>query len=126
MVCFVGCFVNGDNICYAGTSGAEFYFGTGLPPNKKELLPVNEETLTKISMFKEKFYTNLNNNGIYFQDNGGANDYIFTPFWGNDDNLKKLITDAINQAIASIPDIMDHIEVAYSRDAVDITPKRNK
>ena len=57
-------------------------------------------------------------NGVFWQPNGEASDFVSTPFWGNDEKVKIKVMEALNEVKLYVPH--DQIKVFNNIDSLDI------
>ena len=103
-----------------GSNGAVLYKGATMPPSEGcEIFPFNENELKQFRTFMSEMYKRLENvKGIFWQPNGEADDFVATPFWGNNMNVKDKVMKVFYELWQSLP----HNELNYfeNMDALDI------
>lgn len=109
-----------NNAYILGSTGSVLYKGTTMPPEHGcEIYPFNRGEVSQFRNFMAEMHKKLYGvKGIFWQPNGEASDFVSTPFWGNDTNLRQKVMDAFYDVKLYMPH--DKIKGFDNIDALDI------
>lgn len=103
-----------------GSTGTVLYKGTTMPPcDGYKIYPFPQDEVEQFQSFIKEMHKRLEKiEEIFWQPNGEAETFVQTPFWGNDNNLKKKIIDVFYELLEKMPH--DKIKYFDNVDALDI------